>query len=60
MNLANSPPVVPTGKIKSFGAFGPKYAIGEPKHQLENGDWMIGILLVETGEETVYRYSHSL
>lgn len=51
-------PLVPKGKIKSVGAFGPKYEVGVPKRRLPDGDWMITILLVETGEETEYRYSN--
>ena len=46
------------GKIKSFGPLGPKYEIGQPLRELPNGDWMIAIVLVETGEKTEYRLSH--
>ncbi|CAM2070536.1 hypothetical protein SCOR_34495 [Sulfidibacter corallicola] len=55
MNTKTSIPQVPVGKIKSFGAFGPKYEIGRPIRQLEDGDWMISVVLVETGEEVEYR-----
>jgi Family of unknown function (DUF5397) len=50
-------PYVPTTAIKSFGAVGPRYEVGRPLRQLEDGDWMVEILLVETGEKTEYRLS---
>ncbi len=50
-------PAVPLGKIKTFGVFGPKYEVGEPLRPLEDGDWLVKIRLVETGEETEYRYT---
>lgn len=52
------PPPVPVGKIKSFGPFGPKYEVGQALRQLEDGDWMIEVTLVETGEKTEYRLTH--
>jgi len=48
---------VPTGRIKSFGAFGPKYEVGRPLWELDDGDWMVEISMVETGETTEYRLS---
>ncbi|MFA7670480.1 MAG: DUF5397 family protein [Burkholderiaceae bacterium] len=50
-----APPTVPVGVIKSFGPFGPKYEVGEPVEQLEDGDWLVEIFLVESGEKAVYR-----
>lgn len=58
MHAVVTPPSVPVGKIKSFGAFGPKYEVGKPLRQLDDGDWMIEIVLVETGEKTEYRLTH--
>jgi hypothetical protein len=52
-----SPPV-PIGKIKTFGKLGPKYEVGQPLRQLADGDWMVAILLVETGEEAQYPLTH--
>jgi len=46
------------GKVKSFGVFGPKYEVGNALRQLVDGDWMVSIKLVGTGEEAEYRYSH--
>ncbi len=48
---------IPVGKIKTFGPFGPKYEVGQPLRQLNDGDWMIEITMVETGEKTEYRLS---
>jgi hypothetical protein len=53
-------PTLPIGKIKSFGAFGPKYEVGRALRQLENGDWMVEIIMVETGETAEYRMTHLL
>jgi len=58
MEVAIAPPTVPVGKVKSFGPFGPKYEVGQPVRQLADGDWMIEVTLVETGEKAEYRLSH--
>ena len=58
--ISVEPPIVAVGKIKSFGAFGPKYEVGEPLRILDDGDWMVQIKLIETGEVTEYRYSHMI
>jgi len=55
MQTAMTPPPVPIGKIKSFGPFGPKYQVGQPLHPLEDGDWMVEVTMVETGEKSEYR-----
>lgn len=34
-------PAVPVGKIKSLGAFGPKYEVREALRALDDGDWMV-------------------
>ena len=49
---------VPVGKIKSFGPFGPKYEVGRPVRQLDDGDWLIEVTMVETGETAEYRLTH--
>ncbi|MCL2626594.1 MAG: DUF5397 domain-containing protein [Cystobacterineae bacterium] len=46
---------IPLGKIKSFGLLGPKYEVGRPLRQLEDGDWLVEITVVETGEKAEYR-----
>lgn len=60
MQAVVSPPSVPVGKIKSFGAFGPKYEVGQPLRQSEDGDWMVEVKMVETGELSEYRLSRLL
>lgn len=56
--MDTSTPNIPQGLIKSFGPFGPKYEVGKPIHQLTNGDWMVEITLIETGEKTEYSLKH--
>lgn len=52
------PPAIPVGKIKSFGPFGPKYEVGQAVRRLADGDWMIEVTMVETGEKVEYRLTH--
>ncbi len=58
MHAVLTPPTVPLGKIKSFGPFGPQYEVGQALHPLDDGDWMIEITMVETGEKAEYRLTH--
>jgi len=51
-------PMLPLGDIKNIGAFGPKYEVGPLLRPLDNGDWMVEIILVESGEKTEYRLSN--
>jgi hypothetical protein len=53
-------PAVPVGRIKSFGALGPRYEVGPVLRPLQGGDWMIEIRMIETGEKTEYRLSRLL
>ena len=48
---------IPTGQIKSFGPVGPKYEVGKPLCKLDDGDWMVEVTLVESGEKAEYRLS---
>ena len=57
MSAVTTPPV-PVGEIKRFGPFGPKYEVGRALHQLDDGDWMVEITLIETGEKAEYRLTH--
>jgi Family of unknown function (DUF5397) len=52
------PPFVPVGEIKCFGPSGPMYEVGQALRQLDDGDWMIEIAMVETGEKAEYRWTH--
>lgn len=54
-NADIAPSHIPVGKIKSFGPCGPKYEVGQVLRRLEDGDWMIEITMVETGEKAEYR-----
>ncbi len=61
--MAASPvqlPELPTGQIKTFGGIGPKYEVGGSLRPATGGDWYIGIVLVETGEQAEYLYSQML
>lgn len=51
-------PTVPVGKIKSFGPFGPKYEVGKALRPLDDGDWMVEVTMVESGEKAEYRWTH--
>ena len=50
-------PAPPVGAIKSFGPFGAKYIVGEAIHKLDDDDWMVEVVLIETGERAEYRLS---
>lgn len=53
-----STPSVRTGMIKCFGEAGPKYEVGRPLRQSDDGDWLIEVILVETGERAEYPLTH--
>jgi hypothetical protein len=57
-NAIPIPPYVPTGAIKTFGPVGEMYEVGEALRPLADGDWMVSITLVKTGEVTEYRLTH--
>ncbi|MDE3106024.1 MAG: DUF5397 family protein [Acidobacteriota bacterium] len=58
MHTVILPPPVPTGRIKSFGPVGPKYTVGEILRQLPDGDWMVEVTLVETGEKVEHKLTN--
>ena len=51
-------PNIPVGAIKSFGPFGPQYEVGHAVRQLSDGDWMVEVTRVDTGEKAEYRLTH--
>jgi hypothetical protein len=55
MRASAAVPAVPVGKIKSFGAFGPECEVRETLRALDDGDRMVEVMLVETGEKAEYR-----
>jgi len=53
-------PTIPVGVIKSFGAFGPKYEVGQALRRSDDGDWLVEVKMVETGETAEYRLTRLL
>lgn len=51
---------VPIGAIKTFGDFGIPYQVGEPDKQLPDGDVLVNITLIQSGEQEKYRLSKLL
>jgi hypothetical protein len=60
MQTVISPSSIPVGKIKSFGVFGPKYEVGQSLRESEDGDWLVEVKMVESGETAEYRLSRLL
>ncbi len=46
------------GQFRRFGPLGPAYQVMQPIKTGKDGDWLIRIRILNTGEETDYRYSH--
>jgi len=44
------------GRINTFG-LGPIYEVGPPIRQMQDGDWLMKITLIESGEVTEYPLS---
>ena len=57
MQAIITPPAIPVGKIKSFGPFGPKYEVGHALRQLNDGDWLIEVTMIDSGEKAEYRWT---
>ena len=51
---------IPTGTIKTFGQLGIPYEVGEPAQELPDGDILVNIILVQTGEKELYKLSKLL
>lgn len=58
MNLLNEN--VPTGTVKQFGHFGNPYLVGEGVEKLPNGDTLVKITLLQSGETDFYNLSNLL
>jgi len=58
MQAAIALPVIPVGKIKSFGPIGEQYEVLRPLRASQDGDWWVEIQLVRTGEKAEYPLSH--
>ena len=50
-------PATPVGAIKSFDPFGAKYKVGEAIQKLDDDDWMVEVVLIESGERAEYLLS---
>lgn len=48
---------IPTGEIKSFGEHGIIYQVGEKEKDLPDGDVLVNIILLESGEKAQYKLS---
>jgi hypothetical protein len=53
-------PIVPVGKIKTFGACGPTYEVMGTGRSSGAGEWLVPIRVIESGEQLEYRYSRFL
>ena len=51
---------IPSGCIKQFGQFGVPYVVGEVAEFLPDGDVLVNITLLQSGEKDIYRLSHLL
>ena len=51
------PPASQLNRFRSFGAFGPAYEVIAVERSLPNGDELLRIRLVESGEELLYKRS---
>jgi hypothetical protein len=60
MKTLIDPNQCPVGKIKTFGEFGPAYQVGQPVRETEEGDWMVSVTLVVSGEKAEYPLSRIL
>ena len=58
--IAHDVPKITIGQIKTFGDLGPKYEVRRLLSPLENGDWLVEVLLIETGETTEYYYNQMI
>ena len=52
-----TPQTIPTGSIHTVGKYGVSYLVGTPEKQLDNGDWLVNIEVLESGEKTQYKLS---
>jgi hypothetical protein len=60
MQTTVTPSSAQLGKIRSFGPFGPKYEVRQALRLLNDRDWMMPVMMVETGETTEYRLTRVL
>lgn len=58
MTFIVQPPLVSVGAIKTFGPGGEQYEVGKPIRPLDDGDWLIEIKMIKTGEIGEYRWTN--
>ncbi len=51
---------IPIGTIKTFDHYGIPYQVGEPVQVLADGDILVNITLIQTGEQEKYKLSKLL
>ncbi|KAE9526334.1 MULTISPECIES: DUF5397 family protein [Testudinibacter] len=51
---------IPVGAIKTFGVYGIPYQVGEQAQVLPDGDILVNITLIESGEQEIYKLSKLL
>jgi len=56
----SNPLNLPVGAIKTFGPVGPAYEVLRPICQLKDGDWMMAIRVLASGEEAEYKLTDIL
>jgi len=50
-------PETEVGKLKTVGPVGPAYEVGPTLRKLDDGDWLMEITVLESGEVTEYPLS---
>ena len=51
---------IPVGSVKTFGAYGIPYQVGERVKTLADGDVLVAITLLHSGEKELYKLSKLL
>ena len=57
MTTPTQPPPLPLKRVKTFGTTGEQYKIVRYTRQLANGDWMVEVSLLESGELAEYPWT---
>ncbi len=57
--MTSMPTTTLRGRYRRFGRVGPAYEVLGVARELPDGDTMLRVRILETGEETEYRMSHA-
>lgn len=60
MSVELPEPKALVGTFRRFGPVGPVYQVTDVIRELDDGDVLLSVTIVESGEEAEYRYSHVL